>query len=96
MSVVKTISDFVSHPTVIAVVAAFVTLYTSTITPVLPDYIKAAFNHPAFRFLVILLVAYTASAKKPIVAVVAAVAFLLIFNYFSEDEIVERFRGTRR
>lgn len=93
---VKTISDCVSHPTVIAVVAVFITLYTSSIGPVLPDYIKVAFNNPIFRFGVILLVAYIASAKKPIVAVVTAAAFMLLTNYLSEDAMVEKFRGYRQ
>lgn len=90
------ISDFVSHPNVIAVVAVFTALYASAIGPVLPDYIKVAFNNPIFRFGVILLVAYIASAKKPIVAVVAAAAFMLLTNYFSEDTMVEKFRGSRQ
>lgn len=58
MSVSKTVSELVSHPVVIAVVAAFTVLYTSSIGPELPGYIKDMFNSPVFRFAVIFVVAY--------------------------------------
>ena len=87
--------EWLSSPVVIAVVATFATIYTSTVAPDLPGPVKALFDSPVFRVAVIFLTAYMASARKPGVALVSAVAFMVLAEYAAAGTAVERFVAAR-
>lgn len=85
---------FIENPTVIAVVATFTALYTSTIGPDLPQYVKDLFENGYFKAVVIFVVAYLSSKRKPVVAVIAAATFMFISSLLAQEKVVERYRNT--
>lgn len=92
MQLERTVSRFLSNQTVIAVVSTALVLYTAAISPDLPPALRALFDNKAFSFGFICLIAYTASARRPVVAIAAAVAFWLTMQYLSEDRMTEWFQ----
>ena len=85
------IVDLVNNPTVIAIVTTFTVIYTATLGPELPKYIQDLFQNEYFKFIVIFAVAYLASARRPVIALVSAISFLFIMQLVSEHKTVERF-----
>ena len=91
MNLKEALSDLLSNPTAIAIITTFTVIFTSTIGPEMPSYIKDLFQNDVFRFVVIGLVAYTSSARRPVIALIAAVSFLLIMQLVSEQQTVEKY-----
>src|SRR5207253_3159574 len=89
------ILKLVDHPVTIAVITTFVGIYTSTVAPELPDFIKKLYDNKIFSFLVILLVSYMSSSRRPVVAVVCAVSFMLISQYLSTYKVSEAFLSSK-
>ncbi len=89
-SAAKTLVRVIESPTVIAVVATFTALYTSSIGPELPEYVKSWFQNSYFKAVVVFLVAYLSSKRKPVIAVIAAASFMFITSLLTQEKVVER------
>ncbi len=91
-SIINFLQGIINNPSVIAVLATLTALFTSTIGPELPESVKQLFSNDIFRFVVIFLVAYLSSARRPVIALVAAFSFLYISSILAEQQSIEQFR----
>lgn len=92
MDIAAIISGIISNPVVIAIIATFTALYTSTIGPTLPPEIKNLFSNDIFKFSVVFATAYLASARKPVIALVSAFSFLFITSLMTQQNVFEKFK----
>lgn len=93
MDIHKLILRTISDRTVIAVSTVITILYISTVAPTLPEYIKNLFDNGCFRVIVLFACFYLGSAKRPTVALISLVAFLLLMQFVAEDKVVEKFHN---
>ena len=91
ISIAGHVQNIVNNPTVIAVLATLTALFTSTIGPGLSSPVKNLFENDVFRFIVIFAVAYLSSARRPVIAIVAAFSFLYISSILAEQKSIEHF-----
>ena len=94
-SATKSFTKVLESPTVIAVAATFTALYTSTIGPELPGYVKDLFQNSYFKAFVVFVVAYLSSKRKPVIAVIAAASFMFITSLLAQENVVERYSDRR-
>lgn len=89
MELTRLISSIVNDPVVIAILSTFTVLYTSTVGPTLPQSVKAIFANEYFRVVILFIVAYMSSARKPVIAIVSFASFFLITNILAEEKLVQ-------
>lgn len=96
MDVHKVILKTISDRTVIAVSTVITVLYVSTIAPQLPPWIKSLFDNGCFKVVFLFACFYLGSAKRPTIALISLVAFLLMMQFVAEAKVIERFSAGRR
>lgn len=84
------LNDFLRNEYLTGVIALFVVLYASNVSPRLPDVVMDLFNNPVFRVFVLFLVAYVAN-KNPAVALLVSVGFVVTLNVINRQEAEEGF-----
>jgi len=78
------------NPYVIGTLTMFIFLYTASIRPDLPPYIKVLFTNPIFRVFVLFLIVVRGN-KNPLFALAIAIAFVTTLTYLGEQQAKEAF-----
>jgi hypothetical protein len=76
----------------IAFVSMIILLYSASIRPNLPPFIKKLFNNPLFRIFYLFLIFN--NNVKPTIALSLAICFYVIISMLKEQEINEHFQNT--
>jgi len=74
-----------------AIVVMLILLYTASIRPNLPSYLKNLFNNSIFKVVVLFFVVMRAR-KDPVLSLAVAVAFVVTINCISQQQAKEAFK----
>jgi len=82
--------NILDNPYVVATLTILIFLYTASIRPELPPYIKVLFNNPIFRVFVLFLVVVRGN-KDPVFSLAIAIAFVTTLTYLNQQQAKEAF-----
>ena len=74
-----------------SVLITFILLYTASIRPELPSYIKNLFNNSIFRIVVLFFIVMKAN-KDPTLSLLIAIGFVLTLDFLSVQQAKESFK----
>lgn len=83
--------DILENPYVKAVLVMLILLYSASIRPELPTYIRKLFTNPVFK-VVILFFVVMMGQKDPLFALSIAIAFVVTLNVISQQQAKEAFQ----
>ena len=87
--------DILDNSYVKAILVSLIILYSASIRPELPFYIKNLFNNPIFRIVFLFLIMMKAN-KDPAFSLVLAISFVLISGYLAKQQAIEAFTGKKQ
>ena len=85
--------NILDNPYVVATLTILIFLYTASIRPELPPYIKVLFNNPIFRVFVLFLVVVRGN-KDPAFSLAISIAFVTTLTYLNQQQAKEAFANT--
>jgi hypothetical protein len=77
-----------------AMLITLMLLYTATIRPELPSYIKNLFNNPIFRIVILFIVVMKAN-KDPSFSLMIAIVFVYTLDLLAAQQAKESFKSTK-
>jgi predicted neutral ceramidase superfamily lipid hydrolase len=83
--------DILENPYVKAILTMLILLYTASIRPDLPSFLKNLFTNPIFKVVVLFFVVMRAQ-KDPVFSLAVAVAFVTTLNLISQQQAKEAFK----
>jgi len=85
------IDIILENPYVKAILVMLILLYTASIRPDLPSYLKNLFNNSIFKVVVLFFVVMIGQ-KDPVLALAVAIAFVVTINCISQQQAREAFK----
>lgn len=83
--------DQLNNPYVTAVLAIFLGLYVSIISPPLPEFVRKLFLNPIFRVVFLSMLLVYKFNEVPTVAFTIALVFVITMKMLNDQEIKENF-----
>jgi len=88
------LNQALANPNISAALTLFLVLYGGLAKPTLPDWLADLFDSAIFRFLVLSLIAFTATNNSQI-ALITALVFTITMNLLSERKTAETFLASQ-